>query len=77
MSITVKERLSRGGRQLHVLRLIRSSVYLSLLALSSTLDSISAFDNIGLEAYWPRPAVELEEEAAGIAEHRSDLVSSP
>lgn len=77
MAVTVKERLLRGVSVAYSALGQVDMYYLSLLALSSTLDSVPAFDHIGLEAYRPRPPMQLEKKAAGIAEHRSDLVSSP
>lgn len=40
-------------------------------------DTIAAFDDVGLERYWARAAMELEEEAACVAEHRARLVAAP
>ena len=77
MAVTVKERLSRKLSAACSALYQGKMDYLSLLALSSTLDSISTFDNIGLEAYRSRSPMQLEKEAARIAEHRSDFVSSP
>ena len=58
-----------------VARLART--YLSLLTLSRCLDSVATLDHIGLEAYRPCGTMELEEEAAGVAEHRAKLISAP
>jgi hypothetical protein len=44
------------------------------LARTRTFHTITALDNIGLEAYRARAAMQLEEEATSIAKHGSDLV---
>ena len=77
MAVAVKERLSRRASVACSVFAQVEMDYLSLLALASTLDSVPTFDNIGLEAYRPRSPMQLEKKAAGIAEDRSDLVSSP
>ena len=41
------------------------------------LNTIAALDDIGLERDGSRPAVQLQEEAAGIAENGTRLVASP
>jgi hypothetical protein len=51
--------------------------YLLLGTLSGSLDSIPAFDHVGLEAYRPGPAVEFEEETARIAEDGADFITAP
>lgn len=40
-------------------------------------DPIPALDHVGLERYRARPVVQLEKQAAGIAENRPELISSP
>ena len=42
-----------------------------------SLDSVSALDNVGLERDGARAAVELEEQAAGVAQNRAGLVAAP
>lgn len=51
--------------------------YLSFLALCRTFDTIATFDHIGLEADGSRTAVQLEEEAASIAEDRANFIPPP
>lgn len=46
-------------------------------ALASCLDAISTLDHIGLQADRTRPSVQLEKQAAGVAEHRALLIASP
>lgn len=50
---------------------------LSFLALRRTFDTIATFDHISLEADRSRTAVQLEEEAAGIAEDGANLIPPP
>jgi hypothetical protein len=50
---------------------------LGTLARTRTFHTITALDNIGLEAYRARAAMQLEEEATSIAKHGSDLIASP
>jgi len=52
-------------------------IYLSLLALRRTFDTIATFDHVSLETDRSRAAVQLEEEAAGVAENRADLIPPP
>jgi hypothetical protein len=47
------------------------------LCRTRTLNAVATLDNICLQAYRPRSAVEFEEQATGIAEDRANLVSSP
>jgi len=51
--------------------------YLLAAARSARLDAVAALDDIGLEGDGPGAAVQLEEEAAGIAEHGAGLVAAP
>jgi len=53
------------------------AAYLFLWPLCRALDTVPALDDIGLEAYRPRSAVQLEEQAASIAEHRTQFISTP
>lgn len=48
-----------------------------LLGTAGRLDPVATLDNVGLEAYRSRTAVELEEETAGIAEDRAGFIASP
>jgi len=48
-----------------------------LLRTSRSLDAIATFDHISLEADWARSAVQLEEQAASIAQDASGLVATP
>ena len=41
------------------------------------LDPIPALDHVGLEGYRSRAVVELEEQAACVAKHGAELISSP
>jgi hypothetical protein len=50
---------------------------LGSLCRTGTLNAVATLDNICLQAYRPRSAVEFEEQATGIAEHGANLVSSP
>ena len=50
---------------------------LLLLSEARSLDAVTGLDNVGLEAYRARATVQLEEEAAGVAEDGSDLIASP
>jgi hypothetical protein len=43
----------------------------------TSLDAVAAFDDIGLEGDGSRAAVQLQEEAAGIAEDRARLIATP
>jgi len=54
-----------------------TAAYFFLRPLCRAFDTIPAFDDIGLEAYRPRSAVQLEEQAASIAEHRTEFISTP
>ena len=44
---------------------------------SHRLNAVAALDHIGFERNGPGTAVELEEEAAGVAEDCTGLVASP
>jgi hypothetical protein len=61
-----------GGREA-----IRVGRVLLARTLTGGLDAIPALDDIGLEADGSRAAVELQEEATGIAENRAGLVAAP
>jgi len=41
------------------------------------LDAVAALDDVGLEGDGARPAVQLEEEAAGVAQDGARLVTAP
>jgi hypothetical protein len=56
---------------------MRPNLFLLLAVLASSLDPVPTLDYISLETDRPRPAVQLEEEPAGIAEHRSVVVAPP
>lgn len=45
--------------------------------MTSCLDAIAAFDDICFEADGSRPAVQLQEEPASIAENRTRLIATP
>lgn len=51
--------------------------YLLAGAGRASLDAVATLDDIGLEGDGPRAAVQLQEEAAGVAEHRAGLIASP
>lgn len=51
--------------------------HLLLGALSRGLDAVPALDHIGLEAYRARTAVQLEEQAAGVAQDGANLIAAP
>lgn len=51
--------------------------HLSLLALTSSLHAIARFDNVCFEADRSRGTMKLQEEAAGIAQHRAHLIATP
>lgn len=51
--------------------------YLSLLSLACSLDAIARLDYIRLERYWPRSAVEFQEEAARVAENGTHFIATP
>jgi hypothetical protein len=63
----------RARRRQHV----HSYLFLLLAVLASSLDTVPTLDHIGLETDGPRPAVQLEKESTGIAEHRSVVVAPP
>lgn len=50
---------------------------LLLRTLSCGLDPVAALDNVCFEAYRSRSPVEFEEKAAGVAQNRSQFISSP
>lgn len=50
--------------------------HLAFRALSG-LHTVATFDYIGLQAYRTRAAVQLEEQAAGVAKHRAEFVPAP
>lgn len=50
---------------------------LLLGALTRSLDAVPALDHVRLEAYRARAAVQLEEQATGVAEDGTDLIASP
>lgn len=50
---------------------------LRILGSAGALDPVATLDHIGFQAYRAWTAVQLEEEPAGIAQHRTDLVSPP
>jgi hypothetical protein len=52
-------------------------LYLSLCAGSASLDAVAALDDIGLERDGARAAVQLQEEAAGVAEDGARLIAAP
>jgi hypothetical protein len=54
-----------------------SWTYLALRPLTSSFHSVAALDHIGLEAYRSRSSVELQEQAAGVAEHGAEFVPTP
>jgi hypothetical protein len=62
--------------RLHITELT-THLLLGSLCRTGTLNAIATLDNICLQAYRPRSAVEFEEQATGIAEHGANLVSSP
>jgi len=51
--------------------------HLLLLALPGALDTIPTLDHVRLKRQWSVPPVKLQEKAAGIAEHRADLIPPP
>ena len=67
---SVPDRPGGGGADL-------AGTHPSLQVWAGALDPVSTFDNIGLEADRTRSAVELQKEAAGIAEHRTSVVTPP
>jgi hypothetical protein len=74
----------RGSIRTHQIELVfvnfgvsKINKYLFLWSLSRAFDTVPALDHIGLEAYRSRSAVEFEEQAARVAEHRADFISSP
>lgn len=56
---------------------VEYALLLGSLCRTGTLNAVATLDNICLQAYRPRSAVEFEEQATGIAEHGANLVSSP
>lgn len=48
-----------------------------LLGAGSSLDAVAALDNVCLETDGTRTAMQLEEEAASIAQDRAHLVATP
>lgn len=52
-------------------------LFLSLHIRSHRFDSVAALDNIGLEGDRAWAAMQLEEQAAGIAQHRAVLIAAP
>jgi len=55
----------------------RLPAHFSLLALTCSLDAVAGLDHIGFEADRPWSAMKLEEETAGIAQHRPQLIATP
>lgn len=53
------------------------SRYLLASARPTGLDAVAALDDIGLEGYGPWAAVQLQEEAAGVAQHGARLIAAP
>lgn len=51
--------------------------YLFLRSLVRRLDPVTTLDDIGLKTDGTRATMQLEEETAGVAEHRPRLVPSP
>ena len=58
-------------------RLWAAYLLLHVHARTHSLDAVAALDNVCLEGNGPRPAVQLEEQAAGIAEDGAGLVATP
>jgi hypothetical protein len=70
-------RVSACRRLIASLQKLEGQSYLLSSTLAASLDAVSALNDVCLEADRPRPAVELEEQATGIAKHRTGLVSPP
>jgi hypothetical protein len=58
-------------------RLIQDRVYLLPRALRGSFDTVPALDNVCLQADRTRSAVELEEQAASVAEHGAGFIATP
>lgn len=57
--------------------MLSTYLLLHLHARTHGLDTIATLDDIGLERDWSRAAVQLEEQAAGIAEDGARFIASP
>ena len=55
----------------------RHTTYLAFGTLPGSLDTIATFDNIRLQAYRTRPAMQLREQTIGITENRPEFISAP
>lgn len=67
----------RAGRVRPGEKIFRERTHLALGALSSSFHPVATLDDIGLEADGAWTPVQLEEEAAGIAEDGAKLVPTP
>lgn len=65
------------GLLLVLLLLLLLLLFLRRQIWSHRLDAIATLDNVSLERDRPRAAVQLEEQAAGIAEDGTKLVATP
>lgn len=52
-------------------------LFYHLLSCAGALDAIATLDDICLEAYRSRAAMKFQEQAASIAEHRTNFIASP
>lgn len=60
-----------------VVQPLSTHLLLHLHARTHGLDAIATLDDIGLERDWPGPAMQLEKQAAGIAEDCARFIASP
>ena len=78
LAVGVKEGLlSRSVSKDLTTSVLFRCIYLPLLPLRRGFDSIAALDNIGFETDRSGGAVQLEEQATGIAEYRTELIPAP
>lgn len=68
--------LSRDEKAKGAAEVSGSWTHLAFRALPS-LHAIATLDHIGLQAYRTSPPVQLEEQAAGIAQHGAEFVPTP